>query len=83
MFFGIEQLASYKLLGGGDYILQNYSEEEINEAATFIDPERNNIRGKEQEISAEGSKVKIFVIPTNEEIMIARDTQRITAALKK
>ena len=50
---------------------------------TRIDPERNNIRGKEQEISAEGSKVKIFVIPTNEEIMIARDTQRITAALKK
>ena len=50
---------------------------------TRIDPERNNIRGKEQEISAEGSKVKIFVIPTNEEIMIARDTQRITASLKK
>lgn len=50
---------------------------------TRIDSERNNVRGKEQEISAEGSKVKIFVIPTNEEIMIARDTQRITAALKK
>ena len=50
---------------------------------TRIDSERNNIRGKEQEISAEGSKVKIFVIPTNEEIMIARDTQRITGALKK
>ena len=50
---------------------------------TRIDSERNNIRGKEQEISAEGSKVKIFVIPTNEEIMIARDTQRITASLKK
>ena len=28
----------------GDYILQNYSEEEINEAATFIDPERNKLR---------------------------------------
>ncbi len=27
----------------GDYILQNYSEEEINEAATFIDPERNKL----------------------------------------
>ena len=50
---------------------------------TRIDSERNNVRGKEQEISAEGSKVKIFVIPTNEEIMIARDTQRITSALKK
>ena len=27
----------------GDYILQNYNEEEINEAATFIDPERNKL----------------------------------------
>ena len=48
---------------------------------TRIDPERNNVRGKEAEISAEGSKVKIFAIPTNEEIMIARDTKRITAPL--
>ena len=48
---------------------------------TRIDPERNNVRGKEAEISAEGSKVKIFAIPTNEEIMIARDTKRITSPL--
>ena len=48
---------------------------------TRIDAERNNVRGKEAEISAEGSKVKIFAIPTNEEIMIARDTKRITAPL--
>lgn len=38
-----------------------------------FDEERNNTRGKEAEISAEGSPVKIFVIPTNEEVMIARD----------
>ena len=48
---------------------------------TRIDAERNNVRGKEAEISAEGAKVKIFAIPTNEEIMIARDTKRITAPL--
>ena len=48
---------------------------------TRLDTERNNCRGVEREISVEGSKVKIFVIPTNEEIMIARDTQRITATL--
>jgi acetate kinase len=44
---------------------------------TRIDPERNNVRGKETEISAAGSKVKIFVIPTNEELVIARDTKEI------
>lgn len=44
---------------------------------TALDKERNNVRGKDTEISVEGSKVKLFVVPTNEEIMIARDTQRL------
>lgn len=48
---------------------------------TRLDRERNNVRGKETEISVEGSKVKIFVVPTNEEIMIARDTKHITSSL--
>ncbi|MEW8955048.1 acetate/propionate family kinase [Clostridium sp.] len=39
-----------------------------------IDPEKNNVRGKVKEVSKDGSKVKVFVIPTNEELMIARDT---------
>lgn len=39
-----------------------------------IDEEKNNVRGKEADISAEGSKTKVLVIPTNEELMIARDT---------
>mgnify|MGYP000952565197 CR=1 FL=1 len=43
-----------------------------------IDPERNDVRGKETLISADDSKVKLFLIPTNEELAIARDTQRLT-----
>ena len=39
-----------------------------------IDPEKNQICGKEVDISAPDSKVKVLVIPTNEEIAIARDT---------
>lgn len=39
-----------------------------------LDEAKNNVRGKEAEISKDGSKVKVFVIPTNEELMIARDT---------
>lgn len=42
-----------------------------------IDEEKNNCRGKEVEISAPDSKIKVFVIPTNEELMIARDTMEI------
>ena len=39
-----------------------------------IDKEKNNVKGVEADISAEDSKVKVLVIPTNEEIVIARDT---------
>ena len=39
-----------------------------------MDAEKNNVRGKEADVSAADSKVKIFVIPTNEELMIAMDT---------
>ena len=42
-----------------------------------IDAERNNIRGQVREISSQNSKVKVFVIPTNEELAIARETLRI------
>ena len=38
-----------------------------------IDPEKNKIRGKEAMISADDSKVKIYIIPTNEEIVIAKN----------
>ena len=39
-----------------------------------IDDEKNNTRGEEIEISTPDSKIKVFVVPTNEELMIARDT---------
>lgn len=41
----------------------------------IIDENKNNVRGKLTEISADNSKVKIYLIPTNEELVIARDTQ--------
>ena len=42
-----------------------------------IDPEKNAVRGKEADISAADSRVRVLVIPTNEELMIARDTKRL------
>ena len=39
-----------------------------------IDEEANNVRGKLQKISTEDSKVQVWVVPTNEELLIARDT---------
>ncbi len=42
-----------------------------------IDPEKNALRGDEIKISAEDSKVQVWVIPTNEELMIAQDTAEL------
>ncbi len=42
-----------------------------------IDEEKNNIRGEETIISTPDSKVKVLVVPTNEELMIARDTKKL------
>ncbi|KZE64577.1 acetate kinase [Fictibacillus phosphorivorans] len=44
----------------------------------YWDPTLNQVRGKEAFISYPHSPVKVIVIPTNEEVMIARDTMRIT-----
>ncbi len=42
-----------------------------------IDPEKNNVRGKEAIISTDDSAVTVWVIPTNEELMIAQDTAEL------
>ena len=44
-----------------------------------LDPEKNNVRGVEAEISADDSRVKVWVIPTNEELAIARDTLELVS----
>ena len=50
---------------------------------TRIDPDLNQVRGKEREISVRRARVKIFVIPTNEELVIARDTYNICRRIIK
>lgn len=48
----------------------------------WIDPHKNQVRGKEADVSAEGSRGRILVVPTNEELMIARDTREIVGGLR-
>ena len=47
-----------------------------------LDAEKNKVRGKEMLISAPDSKVAVWVIPTNEELMIAQDTAELVNAAK-
>lgn len=55
--------------------------ENIINGLTFLgaelDPEKNNVRGKEHFISKENSKVKVLLVPTDEEVMIARDVEKL------
>ncbi len=43
-----------------------------------LDNEANNVRGGEHVVSAEDSTVKVMVVATDEELMIARDTMNLT-----
>jgi len=54
---------------------------DLENLGIIMDAERNNVRGKEREISAANSKIKVFLIPTNEELVIARDTKEIVEKL--
>lgn len=56
---------------------------EVCESLTYLglkfDEEKNKIRGEEIKISADDSKVNVYIIPTNEELAIARDTLEIVS----
>ena len=47
-----------------------------------LDPEKNKVRGKEMLISTPDSSVQVWVVPTNEELMIAQDTAELVNAAK-
>ncbi|MGN1297607.1 MAG: acetate/propionate family kinase [Clostridia bacterium] len=83
-------IAKYAVaMKGVDYIIftGGIGENQINirkgicEKLTFmgveVDVDANNMRGEEKVISKPDSKVKIYVIPTNEELMIAKETMRL------
>lgn len=64
-------------IGENDSVIRYKSLEELDSMGIMIDPEKNNIRGKEVDISASGAKVKTLIIPTNEELAIARETMKL------
>ena len=84
------QIAAYAgAMGGIDVIVftagigenSSITRKEILKGLEFfgfeLNEENNEIRGKIQEISTEDSRVKVYVVPTNEELMIARDTAKL------
>ena len=51
--------------------------EKLSFIGVNVDIEKNNVKGEEREISKEDSKVKVWLIPTDEEMMIAKETMKL------
>ena len=54
--------------------------EQLEFMGVNIDVDANNMRGEEKKVSKPDSKVEVWVIPTNEELMIAKETQRLVSS---
>ena len=74
---GVDAIVFTAGVGENDIGMRDVICNELGNLGIKLDLVRNKVRGKETIISREDSKVKILLIPTNEELMIARDTFRI------
>ncbi len=71
---GVDAVIFTAGIGENGYELREGVLTDMEFLGIIFDKEKNKVRGKETEISTPDSKVKVLVIPTNEEIVIARDT---------
>ena len=71
---GVDALIFTAGIGENTKLLRDQITDGLKYMGVAIDKEANNCRGVEKDITAEGATVKTLVIPTNEELMIAKDT---------
>ena len=74
---GVDVIAFTAGVGENNQALRVQISEYLGYLGAVIDPEKNKIRGEEVVISTPDSKVTIMVVPTNEELAIARETLRL------
>lgn len=75
---GVDAIVFTAGLGENGIMFREKVIEAISEATGIkLDAERNNVRGKETLISSDDSSAKVFLIPTNEELVIAQDTAKL------
>ena len=76
---GVDAIAFTAGVGENDKnARKNICENYLTYLGIKIDDKANDVRGEKRLISTEDSKVKVFLVPTNEELMIARETLRLT-----
>ena len=78
---GIDVIAFTAGIGENQINIRKMICENLEWLGVKIDLEKNNCRGEEVEISTPDSKIKVWVVPTNEELVIARDTKQIVENL--
>lgn len=71
---GVDAIAFTAGLGENNFVVRNQIMSHFGYMGIAIDQEKNKIRGEETVISTPDSKVKVVVVPTNEELAIARET---------
>ncbi len=77
---GVDAIVFTAGIGENAITLRQNVCENLSYLGLDFDAAANDVRGKETEISKPGSKVQAFVIPTDEELMIARDTKAVALA---
>ena len=76
---GVDAIVFTAGIGENSPVIRKLVLERLSYLGIKVDEEANNRRGGIEEITTKDSKVKAFVIPTNEELMIAKDTIMLTA----
>ena len=78
---GVDAIVFTAGVGENDVNMRELICRDLGNLGIKLDIMKNKVRGKETDVSAEDSKVKLLLIPTNEELMIARDTYNLTKNL--
>jgi acetate kinase len=74
---GIDVLSFTGGIGENGAAIRKAICENLGWASIVLDENRNNVRGKETKISADRSRAEIWIVPTNEELIVARQTQAV------
>ena len=69
-------------VGENDVEFRQAIADQLKNFGLGVDPEKNNVRGVERDISSADATVKVLLIPTNEELMIVHDIERLKAVAK-
>lgn len=80
---GVDAIVFTAGVGENDVNMRELICTDLGNLGIKLDIIKNKVRGKETIVSTEDSKVKLLLIPTNEELMIARDTYNLTKKYAK